>query len=221
MLPNRWTVLGYKNGQLFVNVTGAPISEGLTTGPDPSPSAQVDAQGIDDAMRWMLDYDAAEKVGMAVRARLTQDIAAGLDFLLVLGIRDTLDRATDWAPRLTQLFDAHHYTGGLSFVPYGTPSNNTQDAPSGFSSSDPGHVESYDAERRAPAISAGDGSRADTLATALGLSDAGAVFGQITHATDTDFVDPPHMHTVLWPGRATTTTQRRSSSGIAATACAP
>ena len=47
-------------------------------------------------MRWMLDYDAAEKAGMAVRARLTQDLAAGLDFLLVLGIRDTLDRATDW-----------------------------------------------------------------------------------------------------------------------------
>ena len=85
-----------------------------------------------------------------------------------------LDRATDWAPRLAQLFDAHHYTDGLSFVADGTPSNNTQDAPSGFSSSDPGHEESYEADRRAPAISAGDGSRADVLATALGLSRRGS-----------------------------------------------
>ena len=38
-------------------------------------------------MRWMMDFDAAEKVGMGIRARLArEDAAAGLDFVLVMGI---------------------------------------------------------------------------------------------------------------------------------------
>ena len=49
-------------------------------------------RAIDDGMRWMVDFDAAEKAGMGVRARLTQDLAAGFDFLLVLGIAMTLRR---------------------------------------------------------------------------------------------------------------------------------
>ncbi len=199
VLPNQWTVLGYKNGQLVVHATGTPISDALPAGPDPSPSAHVDPQAVDQGMQWMVSYDAAEKAGMAVRARLAKETAAaGLDFLLVLGLRDTLDTATDSAPRLAQLFDAHHYTGGLSFVPPGTPSNNTQDAPSGFTSNDPGHAESYRADRRAPAIKAGDGSNADALATAFGLPSVGPVFARIEHAADKDLLDARHMNTALW-----------------------
>ena len=37
------------------------------------------------------------------------------------------------------------------------------------------------------------------LATALGLGERGAIFGQLTHAADKDFLDAPHMHTALWP----------------------
>jgi len=35
VLPNQWTVLGYKEGRLVVNVTGGPIPDRLATGPDP------------------------------------------------------------------------------------------------------------------------------------------------------------------------------------------
>ena len=91
---------------------------------------------------------------MGIRAKLTkEDAAAGLDFLLVMGIKDSPDGTTDWTPRLAELFNAHHYTDGLSFVPQGTPSNNTADAPSGFSSNDPGHEASYLAERSRAGIS--------------------------------------------------------------------
>ena len=100
----------------------------------------------------MVDYETAEKKGMAVRAKLSQaDAAAGLDFLLVLGIKDSPDATTDWRRNSLSCFNAHHYTDGLSFIPQGTPSNNTQDAPSGFSSNDPGHEASYLAERTDPA----------------------------------------------------------------------
>ena len=134
---------------------------------------------IDDGMKWMVDFDAAEKVGMGIRARLTsEDAAAGLDFVLVMGIKDSPGGTTDWTPQLAELFDAHHYTDGLSFVPQGTPSNNTADAPSGFSSKDPGHEASYLAERAAPAFQPGDGSNADVLTTAFGLANAGPGFCQ-------------------------------------------
>ena len=199
VLPNQWVVLGYKNGRLVVNVKGGLISDTLATGPDPSPSANADPLGIDAGMRWMVDFEVAENVGMAIRVKLTrEDAAAGLDFVLVMGIKDSLDRTTDWAPHLAELFDAHHYTDGLGFVPQGTPSNNTADAPSGFNSKDPGHEASYRAERNAPAFQIGDGSNADVLTTALGLANAGQVFASLPNATAKEQLDGRHMNTALW-----------------------
>ena len=157
------------------------------------------SSGSTHGMKWMVDFDAAEKVGMGIRARLTrEDAAAGLDFLLVMGIKDSPDGTTDWTPRLAELFDAHHYTDGLSFVPQGTPSNNTADAPSGFSSKDPGHEASYLAERTAPAFQPGDGSNADVLTTAFGLANAGPVFANLPNATAKEQLDARHMNTALW-----------------------
>jgi hypothetical protein len=199
VLPNQWIVLGYQNGRLVVNVKGGLIADPLATGPDPSPSANVDQFGIDAGMKWMVDFDTAESVGMGIRARLTkEDAAAGLDFLLVMGIKDSLDRTTDWEPKLAELFNAHHYTGGLSFVSPGTPSNNTADAPSGFSSKDAGHDASYLAERSGAAFQPGDGSNADVLATAFGLANAAQVFGNLANATAKEQLDGRHMNTALW-----------------------
>jgi hypothetical protein len=199
VLPNLWVVLGYKNGQLIVNVKGGLIPDTLATGPDPSPSANTDPSGMDEGMKWMVDFDEAERVGMGIRAKLRrEDAAAGLDFLLVMGIKDSPGGPTDWAPRLVELFNAHHYTDGISFVPQGAPSNNTADAPSGFSSNDPGHEASYLAERAAPAFQPGDGSNADALTRAFGLANAGQVFANLPNATAKEQLDARHMNTALW-----------------------
>lgn len=197
VLPNFWILLGYKNGQLIVNVKGGPIREPLATGPDPSPSATLDELGLDKGIKWMVDFNAAEEAGMGIRAKLSKEqAAAGLDFLLVLGVRDFPIDAKDSATRLAELFNAHHYTNGLSFVLPGTPSNNTADTPSGFSSEDPGHETSYQAERLASASRQGDGSNLDTLATALGLTEP--VFSNLPHATAKEQLDARQMNTALW-----------------------
>src|SRR5689334_9171426 len=95
VLPNFWTVLGYKNGQLIVNVNGGPIRDLLAAGPDPSPDAKLDEVGIDDGIKWMMDFNAAETAGMGIRVKLSKAQAtAGFDFLLVLGVKDTTDAAT-------------------------------------------------------------------------------------------------------------------------------
>jgi hypothetical protein len=197
VLPNHWIVLGYKNGRLVVNAKGGVIPDLLPTGPDPG--ANVDQLGIDEGMKWMVDFDAAQQVGMGISGRLTkEDAAAGLDFLLVLGIKDSPGGTADWTPRLAELFNAHRYTDGLSFVPQGTPTNNTTDAPSGFSSSDPGHEASYLAERAAPAFQRGDGSNADLLTNAFGLTNAGPVFGNLPNATAKEQLDARSMNVALW-----------------------
>jgi hypothetical protein len=198
-LPNFWIVLGYKDGRLVVNAKGGPIPDPLATGPDPSPSAKVDQIGIDEGMKWMVDYETAEKNGMAVRAKLSQaEAVAGLDFLLVVGIKDSPDAATDWTTQLADLLNAHHYTDGLSFIPQGTPSNNTQDAPSGFSSNDPGHEASYFAERTEPTSKTTDGSNADLLTQAFGLAKAGEVFASLPNANASEQFDSRQMNTALW-----------------------
>ncbi len=194
VLPNFWTVLGYKDGRLVVNVKGGPIADPLATGPNPSPTANVDQSGIDEDMKWMVDFAAAEAKGMGIRVKLSQaGAAAGFDFLLVVGVKDSPDKS---AQLLTDLFNAHHYTDGLGFIRQGTPSNNTQDAPSGFSSSDPGHEASYLAELKEPTDKRA-GTNGDLLTQALGLK-TDPVFAHVPNAAKTEQLDARQMNTALW-----------------------
>jgi hypothetical protein len=151
-------------------------------------------------MKWMVDFAEAEKVGMGIRLRLTADDAQqGFDFLLVFGTRAALG-LTDGTDDLIKLLDAHHYTDGLSFVLQGTPSNNTPDAPSGFSSVDPGQEESYLAERGTKPFQAGDQSNADVLTRALGLKDEKALtLGNLANAKAVEQLEARHMNRALWP----------------------
>jgi hypothetical protein len=199
VLPNQWVVLGYKNGRLVVNTKGQQISDPLAAGPDPSSSATLDKFGLDEGMKWMVDFATAEKVGMGIRVKMTKETAAaGFDFLLVTGIKDTLDAKTDWTTQLKNLFDAHHYSTGLSFIPTATPSNNTADAPSGFRSSDPAQATTYLAELSTPSIKSGDQSNADLLTTAFGLSNLAQIFANLPHAWEKDQLDARYMNTALW-----------------------
>lgn len=194
VLPDFWTVLGYKGDRLVVNVKSGPIADPLATGPNPSPAANVDASGIDEDMKWMVDFAAAEAKGMAIRAKLPQtDAAAGLDFVLVIGVKDSPGKS---AQLLTDLFNAHRYTDGLGFIRQGTPSNNTQDAPSGFRSSDPGHEAGHLAELHETTAKQ-SGTNGALLAQALGLT-TDPLFAHLPNAALTEQLDARHMNTALW-----------------------
>lgn len=202
-LPQRWFVLGYADGQLALSAAGNPIPARLATGPDPAAPAGSFDEGelaIDDGMRWMVDFAAAEQVGMGIRVRLSADQARrGFDFLLVLGTRAAPGEG-DGTDELAALLDAHHYSAGLSFVLQGTPTNNTPDAPSGFSSADPGYEASYRAERGGATFTPGDGSNADLLAGALGLrGERARALASLGNAGATEQSDARHMNRALWP----------------------
>ena len=84
-----------------------PTSSAAVTIDDEQPA-------IDDGMRWMVDFDAAEEVGMALR--ITAARAAAVDVLLVTGV------AAEISPTAVHAqLDAHRYTDGLAFMPPARP----------------------------------------------------------------------------------------------------
>jgi hypothetical protein len=201
LLPDRWVALGYgPSGQTFT-ATGAAIPDGLAVGPAPDldgqpPATPTDGGSFDDGMRWLVDFEAAVQVGMGLRVRLPAGLEGGLDRLLVVGVKAALS-ADDAARRLADLIDAQHYTRGLAFVPRGTPTNNTPDAPAGFSTRDPDHARSFAAER-GPALSQpGDRSSGDMTTRALGIAP-----GALAHVQGAGHPDQrlaARMNAALWP----------------------
>src|SRR6266851_7305813 len=136
-LPDHWVVRGYDaSGNQLFSLDGQQISPApMPVGP--SPGAMDPGQRssglpkVDDGMLWMVDRDTAEREGMAIRVPLTLADRQSLKRLLVIG-----QRSGDATTLVRNLFEAHHYSSGLSFVPQGTPTNNSADAPSGYQSTD-------------------------------------------------------------------------------------
>jgi hypothetical protein len=199
-LPDRWVAIGYRGGQRVLVTWGEPIPGELAAGPSPLaelPAVPDDQLPLDPAMRWLVDFDEAARVGMAMRVPLSEEEAkAGYDELVVVGLRMTLDSEVG-ATRLSALLHSQHYTDGLSFVPQGTPTNNTPAAPSGFRSHDPGFQESYGTEVASVDTARAPLDNATVLARALGID--AAVLSQIGGALEREQADVRAMHTALWP----------------------
>src|SRR6185295_14936340 len=148
--------------------------------------------------RWMVDFDDAEKHGMGLRLKIPTAIAQlGIDALVVFGVSSLEPAAASSA--IASLLDAHHYTDGLGFLRAGTPTNNSAEASSGWSSQDPMHARSFAMECRAPKVPTG--GNADVLAKALGFSAAtrDATLRTLYDAALVEQTDASQMAAALWP----------------------
>ena len=186
VLPDRWVAVGYREDQPVVTVWGKPIPDSLATGPSPASQSTPAGENrelppVDEDMRWMIDFDAAEAKGMALRIPLTDEQArCGFERLVVVGIKASVD-AEGSARRLSGLLDAHHYTNGLAIVPQNVATNNTAEASSGYTSSS--------GEAGSDVIELGDslapaGSDGEAAARALGV--ASDVFSHVRDANGTE-----------------------------------
>jgi hypothetical protein len=196
LLPDRWVAVGYLNGERVAVAAGRSIRERLQTGPAPGagPHPNLSGPRVEEGLRWLVDFGAAVEAGMALRMPLGTDVAR-LDLLVVVGLRASDDPGAS-AGALAALLDAHHYLDGLGIVPVGTPTNNTGQARSGWSTQETAAA-AYRVERGNPLCVAGDGSDGDRLATALGL-EAG-VFAHVAGADRSQEADARAMNTALWP----------------------
>ncbi len=191
-LPDRWTVVLYRDGREVGRADGSPVRPDLVVGPDPQSMPPVGPTGlaVEQPLLWMVDFDEAVRAGMALRIRITpDDLASGFDRVLAFGARAADDATGD----LAALLDAHHYTDGLALVPQGAPTNNTPDASAAFTRADPGYARSHRIER-GPALTQND---ARALREALGLP--AGTFEHVEHADRDDQRNAQAMAVALWP----------------------
>jgi hypothetical protein len=201
LLPDRWVAIGYRGGQEAARAVGRAIVEPLavTLAPDASAAQQEDISGdglvVDEAVRWTIDFERAVEVGMALRMPLAAgDVQAGFDELLVVGVKASL-APQDSSAELAGLFEAHHYGRGLAFVRQGTPTNNTQQAPSGYPPADPDGERSFGVEQDPARTVAGrDGER---FAQALGLP--AELFRHVERGDADEWEPARAMCGALWP----------------------
>lgn len=195
---------------LGAEVVGAPIPDGLEAGFDPTqlaggftrPGADAGDYDVPPELAWQYDFDAAVRVGMAVRIPLQQlGNPRRIERIVVLGVRLSSDPLSS-AELLTRLLDDHRLTEGFEFVPQGTPTNITHEGEvratldadamdallGGPGSFDPPPAKTlYDAEP--------DGLR---LARALGLD--GNAFARVPFAGGKDGSEAIAMKRALWSG---------------------
>lgn len=195
LLPESWVVVGHSGGErvLTAHVTRPPGRDSIAVGPagHPDGPAPFDPEDpgvvVDPELRWLTDYDAAERQGMAVTVDLVSPEEAragrpppwreaGLEALVVLGVRGShADDPEQEAERLADLLGGHLAAGDAAFVPVGTPTNNLQAAASGWSSR-PDIFAGYDqavgepAEDEEPITGALRGEPGTTATRALGAA---------------------------------------------------
>jgi hypothetical protein len=202
-LPERWTAVACRGDQVLAFAIGRDIGEPLAVGPAPQALSaerdlQDDAPALDPGMQWMIDFDAAERIGMALRLRIeNRDAESGIETLLVFGARASQSPA-DAARQLAQLFDAHQYTDGLEFLRIGVPTNNTAEMRAGYGGNDIGHEHSRAALDAAPTAAADATSNARTLARALGIEAAVDGLAAAAGAPQSHPTDQRDMNTALW-----------------------
>jgi hypothetical protein len=133
---------------------------------------------------------------MRLRVSLTTNLAqSGFDRVLVVGIKANLDDQAS-ATRLAALFNAQHYTGAR-FVSQNTPTNNSADAASGYTSGDVDADSAFAVERSNPCSRPGTARTRDVLTTALGTT--ADLFAHVQNANGTEQRFAHAISTALWP----------------------
>ena len=206
LLPDHWTATAYRDGEVIGVERGKGIDAELAVGPDldpalAMPSSDDESAALDLGMSWIVDFERAVEIGMAMRMILVGTLdTTGVDVLIVSGVRQTLTPEAG-AERIADLLDAHHYTDGLGFLAPGTPTNNTAEERSGYASRERRGEESFVHERAASPLDHEDSGNAALLARALGLDDERAerTLGPLAGAADDEQSVAADMHRALWP----------------------
>jgi hypothetical protein len=191
-LPDHWSVVTVGDGVTSPPARSGPVRSPLPVGPDPAVQQLPDDLPVDEGIRWMVEFPAAEQAGMGIRIPLTAARRAqGFDRILVYGLRGHGDDVA----QLAALLDHHHYTDGLTLIPQGAPTNNTPDA-AAFPPQQVSADGSVTVERGPPLAT--DPARDGPLAARL-LSLPAGLFDHVRGADGLDQQDARQMAVALWP----------------------
>lgn len=140
VLPDFFTAILSKAGQPDRVVKGNLITGEVLAGFDPNePDAtafQPDENGdlkFPEGLRWIFDFDEAEKKGMAIRVQLNQqEFQNGFDKVVVLGVKLSAGQTEGQQLLQKLLHNQTYHEKGMYVVPQGTPTNNFGTAKSGY-----------------------------------------------------------------------------------------
>lgn len=142
-MPDRFVAIGFANNKRRNIPFENHVTENLSVGPDPSLTKEKqikkdehDDLVINEDLKWMVDFDEAVKVGMATKITLESGEINGFDKLFVVGLRFS-SHENDSKEILEKLITDHfHSKNGFELLKQGTPTNNTEDEPAGYSWTD-------------------------------------------------------------------------------------
>ena len=86
LMPDRWIAVAIRDGAVIATATGADVTEDPPIGPDLDPALATADPGdehpaVDAGMDWLVDFDAAQRRGLALRLPLpglgTRGVAVG------------------------------------------------------------------------------------------------------------------------------------------------
>ncbi|MFY0539281.1 hypothetical protein [Nannocystis pusilla] len=208
-LPDRFVLMAYNSDVEVKRVVGNVVVDGLAVGPDRSlPSAeqlhaQQDELVLNDDLRWTVDFERAVDVGMGFKVDLDTSLGEdvnGFERLVVLGVRFSADHAQGKTLLETLFAHHHHSKRGLSLVPQGSPTNNTEGDGAAYSWTDDADA-SFDVvlkHEEAFVETADPFARSDGewLARYLGIATAG--LKSVPHANGRDQAEARAMNTALW-----------------------
>jgi hypothetical protein len=175
-LPPRFLVFGVRDGRTLFRKWTAPVASRLDVTPAPddaTPATPDDALPLQESARWLVDFEIAERAGMALRIKPddllsgADGLRGGVDRLIVLGVDWTL-APVQAADRLHDLLAAHVHVDGMSFLAPGTPTNVTNATRAAAPPDAARLAAAFDPERLL-APDAFRGSAADRLWRALGM----------------------------------------------------
>jgi len=206
LLPDR-LVLILEAGEQRIERLGEPVPSPLIVGPDPlAPAGEQlhleDGElAVPDELRWMADFERAVEVGLGFKVDLNAEQARrGFDRLMVLGVRLSGDEQ-DGSASLETLLDHHHHgRAGLSLVPQGTPTNNTEGVGAGFTRAADADA-TFDDRRLGQLFTTEADPRlkrdGQWLAESLGIHPD--VLARVAGSGGFDQRDARAMQTALWP----------------------
>jgi hypothetical protein len=210
VLPERLYLLGYRNDVLEIEELGNLIPFPLIIGPDPKIKEEdlIEIPGTDvkvsGDMKWMLDFEEAVLNGMGFKVNLSRaQIAEGFSKILVLGVKMSATRM-DGKEAVEELIHNHYYgNSGFSFLPVGTPTNNTLNSPSGYSDSEDAD-ESFDLVFKQEEETEAETdnkwwAKSDRkwFCEMMGISET--VFENMINTDGFEQREARAMHTALWP----------------------
>lgn len=211
IMPERFVLLGFKGDDVVIEKLGNPVPSILQVGFDPNntvennfrPTASGDLD-IPEELKWAIDFDEAVEKGMGFRVDLDETTIGGVDRLFVIGLKLGADETTKGGQKiLTELFDHHYYSSkGLSIVPQGTPTNNTdkESVPASGVQDNDLTFDRYFRKKTVFTKSDDWQKKQDGqwLSEWLGL-DPG-YFQKVLNAEGKDQADAINMNKALWPG---------------------